>query len=601
MACKDGASSRFSSACAKAAELLASGSVDQANVVWMDAEPDALFPQPGPNLDFIEQSLKRSEVRHELGALSAALKLALSQLEQVQGERELVVISDFQSSAWKDFALKVPQEIGVVKIKVGEAEVDNVAVHELFANPSDPVVGQDVLMVCRLRNYSATPRRTTLYLESDGGRQSREAEIPAWGEAEVQFKTHFTQAGLIPLSASIEEDVFPADDRRHVLVQVREALKLVSVQPREGSLHAQAPQVLRRLANALEWLEFQELAAGELPLAGVADYLWIHDWDGSKIEVLRDLAKAGTSLMIQPATGVSLAKCQELLGIVANGSGGSGGGGGGEPIPVDNKSSKDVSGKVIAGVGWKAGIARKSAENLPVFALFKSGEFGNPAAGVFQRRLRLPSQWPDKVQSWIDYQDGVPGLLVAQGDAGAPVVLWNLPLAETLSTWAGQSPFVPFMAEMLLHCRAQSFGNGLEVMPGSILSWLPGDQVSAESVVLSNAAGDAQATVVQMTEQGVRMTSEEPATPGVYHWKLGDNVASQQVVNFPITESDLRTMDPSSVQGGDVVDTDALLRRAALGDGIPLWPWLVAAAVIFLLLESLVSMWKPKPREEKKL
>jgi hypothetical protein len=49
------------------------------------------------------------------------------------------------------------------------------------------------------------------------------------------------------------------------------------------------------------------------------------------------------------------------------------------------------------------------------------------------------------------------------------------------------------------------------------------------------------------------------------------------------------------------VDTDALLRRAALGDGIPLWPWFVAAAVIFLLLESLVSMWKPKPREEKKL
>jgi len=44
-----------------------------------------------------------------------------------------------------------------------------------------------------------------------------------------------------------------------------------------------------------------------------------------------------------------------------------------------------------------------------------------------------------------------------------------------------------------------------------------------------------------------------------------------------------------------------LLRRAALGDGIPLWPWFVGAAVMFLLLESLVSMWKPKPREEKKL
>jgi len=38
----------------------------------------------------------------------------------------------------------------------------------------------------------------------------------------------------------------------------------------------------------------------------------------------------------------------------------------------------------------------------------------------------------------------------------------------------------------------------------------------------------------------------------------------------------------------------ALLRRATLGDGIPLWPWLIAATIIFLLLESLVSIWNPK-------
>lgn len=596
MACKDGASSRFSSACAKAAELLASDSVDQANVIWIDAEPDALFPQPGPNLDFIGQSLKRSEVHHELGALSAALKLALSQLEQVQGDRELVVLSDFQSSAWKDFALKVPKDIEVVKIKVGEGEVENLAVYELFANPADPVVGQDVLMVCRLRNYSATPRRTNLYLESDGGRQSREVEIPAWGEAEVQFKTHFTQPGLIPLSASIAEDVFPADDRRHALVHVREALKLVSVQPREGSLHAGAPAVLKRLASAFEWLEYQELAGGEFPLsggAGVADYLFIHDWDASNIEELRRLSKSGTTMMVQPATGVSLADCQKLLGVAVDG--------GSEAIAIDNRSSKGDSGKAVAGVGWKAGIARKAGERLPVFALFQSGEFGNPAAGLFQRRLRLPKQWPETVQSWIDYEDGVPGLLVAQQDAGAPVLLWNLPMADSLSTWAGQSPFVPFMAELFLNTRAQNVGQGLEVMPGGLLSWLPGDEVSAESVVLSKPAGEPLPTGVQMTTQGVRISGVDPAVPGMYQWKLGDSVAYQQVVNYPVAESDLRTMDPSAVQGGDVVDTDALLRRAALGDGIPLWPWFVAAAIVFLLLESLVGMWKPKPQAEGKL
>jgi hypothetical protein len=182
MAAKEGAASRFSGACAKAGELLASGSADEANVIWIDAVPDALFPQPGPNLEFIRDALKRAEVREELGALSAAVQLAVSQFDQVRGERELVILSDFQASAWKDFLLEVPADIKVVKVKLGSAEVENVAVHELFASPSDPVVGQDVLMVCRLRNYSATPRRTTLYLDFDGGRQSRKVEIPAWGE-----------------------------------------------------------------------------------------------------------------------------------------------------------------------------------------------------------------------------------------------------------------------------------------------------------------------------------------------------------------------------------------------------------------------------------
>ncbi|NWK55573.1 VWA domain-containing protein [Verrucomicrobiaceae bacterium N1E253] len=597
MACKDGASSRFASACGKVGELLAAGDVDQANVVWIDAEPDALFPQPGPNLDFIGESLKRTEVNQEAGAISAALKLAINQLEQVQGERELVVLSDFQSSAWKEFALKVPKDIEVVKIKVGEQDVENVAVHELFAKPSDPVVGQDVLMVCRLRNYSATPRRTSLYLESDGGRQSREVEIPAWGEAEVQFKTHFTQPGLVPLAASIAEDVFPADDRRHALVRVRETLKLASVVPSEGGLHVKAPAVLRKLADAFEWLEYQEVAAGSLPAAGTVDYLFLHDWDGGQVDALRVLADAGTTLLIQPSTGVSLAQCHQLLGLVAGGSE--------EAIPVDNKSSRKpgATGSVSIqpsplGAGWKAGIARGAGEREPVFALFRSGEFGNPAEGVFLRRLRLAEKWPAGVMSWIDYQDGVPGLLVSATNGGAPVVLWNLPLSTDLSTWSGQSPFVPFMGELLLHCRPQNVVRGLEVMPGSLLSWSPGDEVSADSVVLSRASGESLAIQVDMTAQGLRMTSQESATPGLYHWKLGDSVASLQVVNFPVTESDLRSLDPSSVQGGDVVDTGALLRRAALGDGIPLWPWLLGLALLFLLLEQWVCLWKPKSENQ---
>ncbi|MDA1005770.1 MAG: BatA and WFA domain-containing protein [Verrucomicrobia bacterium] len=439
MAAKDGAESRFAEACAKAGELLAAGSADAANVVWIDAEPDALFPQPGPNLDYLREALKRTGVRMESGAISGALQLAISQLEQVQGERRLVILSDFQAAAWRDTPLNLPTGIAVEKVRIGATDLSNVAVHELFATPSEPVVGQDTLMVCRLRNYSGTPRRTTLYLESDGGRRSRDVEMPAWGEAELNFSTRFSHAGQVAFSASIAEDAFPGDDRRYGLVRARETLKLVSVAPPEDSLHAQGTQVLRHLADSLKWLECLDLPPSELPAPGAADFLFLHSWDGTQINDLQALSRTGTTLIVQPAVGCSLQACQQLMGLEVGEDAGT--------IPVDTKSGRGSEDSPTTPAGWQAGIAAAAGEDAPVFALFKSGEFGNPSAGIFLQRSRLPREWPEEVQRLIDYQDGVPGMLsIREKNQGGSIILWNLPVAERLSSWSAQTPFLPFFA-----------------------------------------------------------------------------------------------------------------------------------------------------------
>ena len=200
----------------------------------------------------------------------------------------------------------------------------------------------------------------------------------------------------------------------------------------------------------------------------------------------------------------------------------------------------------------------------------------------------------------IDYQDGVPGLLATHGtDTGtAPIVLWNLPMAGKLGSWSAQSPFVPFMGELLLTSRAASREGGVEAVPGDILSWVPGEEVSPESVTLHDGAGALREVSVEMTPQGVRLSSAAPVVSGIHQWKIGEGIAFQQVVNFPATESDLRLTDPATIRGGDVVDTRTLLRRAELGEGIALWPWFVAATLLFLLIESLVAMWNPKPRKQ---
>ena len=574
MTCKDGASSRFAKACTKAVELMKAAKGDDANVVWIDADPDAVFPQPGQNLDYLRNTLERSEAHQELGATSSALNLALSQLNQVEGSRELVVISDFQSSAWKEFQLQVPKGVKVVKVKVGEADTDNLAVGELFATPANPVVGQDVVMVCRVRNFSAEPRRTTLYLESGGGRQSRDIEIPAWGEAEANFQTHFAQPGQVQLSASIGEDAFSGDNVRHALVEVKDTLKMVSIAAPKGSAREGAPMVLGRLAASLEWLDHSVFRGDGWPAPETMDFLFLHDWDGGDLEKIKALSAAGVTVLVHPSAGVSLSDCQFLLGITESGDS--------SAIAFDTKGA------------WKAGISSKAGERNKVFTLFATGEFGNPAAGTFQERLRLPAEWVEQVTHLIDYTDGVPGVLTTSAQ-GSPVVLWNLSLSDSLSTWSGQTAFVPFMGELLLNSRSLEQGVGNEVLPGSQLFWSPTEGVSPESVALYDDGGEVLETERRMTGNGVQLTSKAMAIPGVYQWKIGDGVAHQQIANFPVTESDLRLMEPAEVQGGEVVDSKQLLQRAALGDGIPLWPWFVAAVFLFLISESLVGMWRPKP------
>jgi len=574
MAAKDGNTDRFSLACQKAGELLKSSTSDEANIIWMDALPDGIFPQPGPNLDYLRDLLTRAEVSHETASVASALQTAVSQLELIKGRREIVIISDFQSSAWEEFKIKTPKGIDLVKVQIGESALENLSLQSLFASPAEPVIGQDITVTVRVKNFSATPRRTTLFLESGGSRQSTEINIPAWGEAESNFQTRFSDAGLVPMTARIAGDSFPGDDSRHTIVQVRDSLQLVSLSPQDSPEAA----ALGRLAASLDWLEHRTSAS--IPVAGSCDYLFVHQWKGQEIEALENLAASGTTIFAKPSLGLTINALNQLFDLNLS-----------DPSSQIAPAQND-------GEGWRARISTKSDPDAPAFALFSSGEFGSPAAGLFKTRFALP-QVPG-LTHFLDYHDGTPALLATSATgAAAPRFLWNLPLNPEETTWPAQSAFVPFTAELLLSSRANGTADQLEILPGSQIAWLPRGGLSPESLTLETTPGTPLETELIMTRDGPRLLSKTPAAPGIYHWKMSNAIVHQQAVNFPPTESDLRLANPDLISGGEVIDASKLLRRAALGDGIPLWHWLIAAALAFLLVESLVTLWKPKPAGSK--
>ncbi len=111
MAYTEGAQTRFASACAEASEILSGLTArDTANIVWIKAEPESVFPAMGVNLGFLQTALRRASVTPEAGNVREAMRMAVRLLEGIEGRKEICVISDFQKSAWENADAAVPQE-----------------------------------------------------------------------------------------------------------------------------------------------------------------------------------------------------------------------------------------------------------------------------------------------------------------------------------------------------------------------------------------------------------------------------------------------------------------------------------------------------------
>ncbi|WP_367874704.1 BatA and WFA domain-containing protein [Luteolibacter sp. Populi] len=557
MAAKEGAASRFEAACAAAGEMLESGKPDAANIVWIDAAPDAVFPDPAPNREFLEEELTRAAPRPEAGAPDAALELALRQLAGAQGRKELIVISDFQATAWKGFSPVVPQGVELQMVPVAKEDAPNMAVTSLVPLPAAPVAGQQLVAQCRVANHSDEARRVSLTLDAGGSRQSQALDLPPRGEAEAAFTVRCPTAGLMPLTAEIDADSFPGDDKRHAVVRVRESIRLAITGPPDSP----AAQTLARVAKALPWLEALPLGSeGKIP---ACEIICLPGWDGSAPEKLNEWVEQGTALIVFPGPAAPASSLATLF-----------------HVPAD--PAAEAPGLETSETGWEA----SPVAERPAFRLFAGGEFGNPLGGKFKQRTRMSAPGPADIIA--RFSDGKPALLQAKT---RPLMVSNLSLDPAVSAWPAEPAFLPGIAELLLHLLPSKAAEGFEVEAGGKLAW-------------TNPAGDAAGTPVlrapdgsawPLVAAGETWHSDTPAVPGIYQWLVSEQPVHLSAVNFPESESRLKPLD-AVPDAGPAAASGKAAARAALAGGMPLWPWLMAAALALLLVEGVIAGWRPAAR-----
>ncbi|MEO0415252.1 MAG: hypothetical protein AAF226_09905, partial [Verrucomicrobiota bacterium] len=114
------------------------------------------------------------------------------------------------------------------------------------------------------------------------------------------------------------------------------------------------------------------------------------------------------------------------------------------------------------------------------------------------------------------------------------------------------------------------------------------DNTRLEEVDLQTPS-DQTLTDLEITDGEV--TTGATSRPGIYRWRVKGQTVALTPINFPPSESNLasltieqtRSSADVAVSGGDSV--------RHLRDGLKLWPWLLGAAAVFLIFESLVMVW----------
>ena len=185
------------------------------------------------------------------------------------------------------------------------------------------------------------------------------------------------------------------------------------------------------------------------------------------------------------------------------------------------------------------------------------------------------------------YADGTPAIMEFPTKA-ASIILWNLPLDAAQTDWPVQGVFLPAIAEILLRTRPQGSAESAQIQPGSPLVWSSNDPARNGAVTLLGPANETLALTETSSPDGTVWQSKLPATPGLHRWQISGQNVDFTAVNFPESETDLRPMDASPTFGNLVSSGDSLARQATLAQGLPLWPWIALAAVVFLALESLI-------------
>lgn len=533
-------------------------------------------------------ALDSTSVSDQITRYGPGLKVVQSILEESDfPNREVVIVSDFQRNGWSgDEGVAFPVGTVVSTVAITDEATPNRSVAGVQLN-RDFLSGRERIRVtARLtREGGEGVEQVPVVLRLDGREiDARTVELGATGAAVVSFDPFTLSTTFTRGSIHIPQDALARDDQAHFVLSPGRALSVLIL---EGNgARSEASLYLRRA------LEISDESAFQVSVRSSTSFTE-DDLQRHAVVVLNDTrfpsGQSGARLRSFVAAGGGL--------LVALGERSAWRPEADDLLPGRFEAPRD---------GDRGGASRLGflEYDHPIFELFsgaRSGDFTR--ARFFRTRPLVPGEG-DAVLARFD--DGMAALVERRVGDGV-VLVWGSTLDAFWNDLAVQPVFLPFVHALADHLAGQpdpapwfDAGQVLDLADPDVLASVGPSEglipLSEDQVALTPGGG----SVALPATQGSRfLTLAEQGFYGVREPGNDEERPFSVAVNVELSESELAPMDPDELAAA-VIARDG----TTAGGGLPgevrpedverrqsLWRYLLMAALLLLVMETVVSNW----------
>ncbi|NUM54093.1 MAG: BatA domain-containing protein [Candidatus Hydrogenedentes bacterium] len=573
------------------------------NVILAGASPAASLDAPGENTAPLRRDLLSMTTAPERADVDSALAEAVRQLQPFSDHVQTIyLVSDFQRSNWSSAKFdSVPEDIKLVFLPVGDSVTANWAITDVLVRPRSPVLSETVEIVCTVANYSSQPVDVPVRLslreiapQSPDNPERTEFEKPvslapgSSGTASFRFRAAHT--GAFEGTAQVPDDALDDDNARYFTVHVDEQIDVLVVSDAANETRSSAHFVWRALdphagaangqpARRASAMRTRVVRARDLDLRADPPHVLVLDGAGplseSAVAELHSYLAGGGAAIYFLSDVLDKGNLESLALVAKDGYV--------APLAlaamIDRADVPDSPGKLTE-------VKRED----PIFRRFQDTEEISQLAFY---RYFTTERLEGRGEVLARYDDG--NIALGKGTAGAgALLLCNFSAGRDASTLAQTPAFVPLLHEMVKSARpSESVAGGATVgftAAGSV-SVMEADTgllILAPSGKTVNASTERRGESLSVLLQAAHERGFYRINDGSLHLgSIAVNVDARESDLLPLNEAQLRELSASP--GRKIASMAAQSARPidALLEGVPIWPYLLVAALGLLGVEQL--------------